>query len=76
MRPISRPKRDLFGIVKPTERGWTELDKVRRRYSTLERKVRSGDFTSDEMDELETLRVQIHARENEAREKWAKSFGT
>jgi hypothetical protein len=67
---------DLFGTLKePDPRGWTELDRVRRRYSMLEKKVRAGDFNSQEMDELETLRVQIYARENEAREKWAKSFG-
>jgi len=66
---------DLFGPRKKTPRGWTELDKIRRRVLFLEKKIWSGEFTTSEMDELTTLQVQIKARENEAREKWAKSFG-
>lgn len=70
------PQGDLFGPKKTrTPRGWTELDRIRRRVSFLEKKVWSGDFTSAQMDELTTLQVQIKARENEAREKWEKSFG-
>ena len=72
-----KPKQqDLFGKTKKTERGWTELDKIRRRVAFLEKKVWSGEFTTQEMDELTTLQVQIKAREKEAREKWAKSFGS
>lgn len=66
---------DLFGKKKRTTRGWTELDKIRRRVSYLEKKVFSGDFTSAQMDELATLQVQIKFREKEAKEKWEKSFG-
>jgi hypothetical protein len=74
---MARPKqRDLFGAVRETPRGWTELDRVRRRYAVLERKVSTGDFTSAEMEEFGTLRAQIALRETEAREKWAKSFGS
>lgn len=66
---------DLFGKKERTPRGWTELDKIRRRVSFLEKKVWSGEFTSAQMDELTTLQVQIKLREKEAREKWEKSFG-
>jgi hypothetical protein len=68
-------KSDLFGPVRETPRGWTELDRVRRRYAVLERKIAAGDFNSAEAEEFGTLRAQIVLRETEASEKWAKSFG-
>ena len=72
---MAKLKKDLFGVVVRTDRGWTELDKVRRRFSTLEKKVYSGEFNADEMEEFVMLRAQIEIREKEAREAWAKSFG-
>lgn len=66
---------DLFGKKARTPRGWTELDKLRRRFATLEKKVLAGDFTSEEREEHSALAVQIKLRENEARVKWEKSFG-
>jgi|KBSSwiStaDraftv2_1062776.scaffolds.fasta_scaffold03148_31 hypothetical protein len=65
---------DLFGKKARTPRGWTELDKIRRRYATLEKKVAAGDYTSEEREEHSALGVQIKLRENEAREKWERSF--
>ncbi len=67
---------DLFGKArKRTPRGWTELDKLRRRYTALEKKIKSGDYKSDELEELENLKAKIVLRENEARAKWERSFG-
>jgi hypothetical protein len=66
---------DLFGPKKRTPRGWTELDKLRRRFAILEKRVASGEFSSNEMEELSNLRAQITLRENEAKAKWEKSFG-
>lgn len=65
---------DLFGPKRPTPRGWTELDKIRRRFSFLEKKIHSGEFSSSEMEEFSTLQAQIRVRESEAKEKWDKSF--
>jgi hypothetical protein len=65
---------DLFGKPVPTQRGWTELDAIRRRYAVLLRKVNNGEYSSAEMEEYNTIRVQIKFRENEAREKWERSF--
>jgi hypothetical protein len=76
MKKSACTRSDLFGVVRLTPRGWTELDRIRRRYSALEKKVHSGDFNSAEMEEFGTLRAQIILREIEAREKWAKSFGS
>ena len=65
---------DLFGKPEPEPRGWTELDKLRRKYAQLERRVLSGDYKADELDEMTRISEEIIKREQEAREKWAKSF--
>lgn len=65
---------DLFGKKQPTPRGWTELDKLRRRFVLLERKIASGEYTASEREEHAALRVQFRLRENEAKEKWERSF--
>jgi hypothetical protein len=65
---------DLFGRVEPTPRGWTELDKLRKRYAQLERRVVSGDYESKDLEDMTRISGQITEREKEAREKWAKSF--
>jgi hypothetical protein len=67
---------DLFGGAdRATPRGWTELDKLRRRYSTLEKKVLLGDYNDREIEEFHRLSSKIIEREREAREAWSKSFG-
>lgn len=68
---------DLFGALAAADnRGWTELDRLRRRYSALERKMETGEYTADEVDEFHRITDEILTREKEAREAWAKSFGS
>jgi hypothetical protein len=67
---------DLFGHPERTPRGWTELDRVRTRYSRLVRKVAEGEATERELEEARRLQDLIVEREKEASRKWAKSFGT
>jgi hypothetical protein len=74
----ARPS-DLFGPLAPRrrgDRGWTELDRIRRRYDRLVRKVACGEASGRELEEARRLQDTIVAREREAREKWAKSFGS
>lgn len=67
---------DLFGPNKTrSPRGWTELDKIRRRYATLDKKIKSGEYSVGDMEEFSNLKAQIAQRENEARAKWERSFG-
>lgn len=71
-------KSDLFGALPPrrkSERGWTELDRIRRRYARLKKLVDDGEASEREMEEAGRLGDLIVVRENEARVKWAKSFG-
>ena len=75
MKKSTYIQRDLFGPPEKTRRGWTELDRIRRRYSVLEKKILAGDFKSFEMEEFHNLSAQIIVREREAREAWLKSFG-
>jgi hypothetical protein len=72
---MKKPKVDLFGDVHPTPRGWTELDRLRRRYGILTDKTFSGEITTKELEEAHRLNREIVLREEEAREKWKKSFG-
>ncbi len=65
---------DLFGKKIRAPRGWTELDKLRRRYALIEKRVKSGDYNSDDLEEFEILKDQIEQRELEAKEKWERSF--
>lgn len=66
---------DMFGSEFPrSPRGWTELDRIRARYSRLVKRVADGEATEREMEEVRRLRDTIVTREKEAREKWAKSF--
>lgn len=67
-------KIDLFGEVVRTPRGWTELDRIRARYSRLVKRVADGEASEREMEEARRLRDVIVTREMEARDKWAKSF--
>jgi hypothetical protein len=69
---------DMFGPLLPKrkrQRGWTELDRIRARYSKLVKRAAEGDATGRELEEVSRLKETIIAREAEAREKWAKSFG-
>jgi hypothetical protein len=68
---------DIFGPLpqrRRGDRGWTELDRIRARYSRLLRKVVDGEATTPQIEEARRLKDTIIARETEAREKWAKSF--
>lgn len=65
---------DLF--KRESDGNWTNLDELRRRYATLDRKISSGDFSSAEMDEFHELSEKIVVKEREAREAWKKSFGS
>jgi len=66
---------DLFGPREKTPRGWTELDKLRRQYATLEKRITQGDYVEKDLSEFHRVGEEIHEREQEARRKWAKSFG-
>lgn len=69
---------DMFGPLpakRKRQRGWTELDKLRRRLERLELKVSSGEYTDKDKEALEKLWILLGERYAEAREKWAKSFG-
>lgn len=68
---------DLFGGTpkKQDERGWTELDELRRRYSSLERRVMKGEYDSKDLEDLNKTSDEIIKREKEANGKWEKSFG-
>jgi hypothetical protein len=68
---MSSPDRE-----KRPDRGWTDLDGIRRRYAALERKVEAGEATGVELEEFSTMKSWIAAREKEARRKWEKSFGS
>lgn len=72
---MDKPKQgNLFGGSSQEPRGWTELDKLRLRYAQLERRVTSGEYKAKDLDELTAISEVIIQREQEAREKWAKSF--
>jgi hypothetical protein len=69
---------DMFGPLLPRRkraRGWTELDRIRTRYAKLSQLVADGEANERQMEEASRLRILIIDRENEARVKWAKSFG-
>ncbi len=69
---------DMFGpipIRRQRQRGWTELDKLRRRLERLEKKVSDGDYTEKDIEALSKLWTLLGERYSEARVKWAKSFG-
>lgn len=66
---------DLFDREKRPDRGWTDLDGIRRKYATLERKIEAGEATGAELEEFSSMKSWIAAREKEARRKWEKSFG-
>ena len=68
------PQGDLFGQKTRTPRGWTELDKLRRRYALVEKRMKSGDYNSEDLEEFELLKQQIEQRELEAKAKWEQSF--
>ncbi len=70
------PQGDLFGKSQPTPRGWTELDKLRRRYASLEKRIVSGEYDAEDADEFHQLKETILEREKEARGKWTQSFGS
>jgi DNA-binding PadR family transcriptional regulator len=73
--PVDLKQGDLFGNEKSrTPRGWTELDRIRKRFDQLERKIKSGDYKDKDLEQLEKLRLLRDKREQEAREAWAKSF--
>lgn len=76
---VERPgPSDLFGAIpqrRKSQRGWTELDRIRRRLQRLEARLSAGDYKDGDLDAIVELRQQIVERETEAREKWAKSFG-
>jgi hypothetical protein len=67
---------DLFGPQPRAPRGWTELDKLRRRYGILTDKVMGGEASTKEMEEAHKLAREIVIREEEAMGKWKKSFET
>lgn len=74
---MAKPRQaDLFEYFEPEPRGWTELDRLRKRYAQLERRVLSGDYVAKELEELTRISGEIIEREKEAREKWAKSFNS
>lgn len=69
-------KRDLFGAPTKSTRGWTGLDRIRRRYGRLIGRIADGEASVKEMDDATHMRDLIVAREQEARVKWKKSFGS
>ncbi len=73
-RGAAMPQGDLFGQKARTPRGWTELDKLRRRYAALEKRIKSGDYGSEDLEDFASLTEQIETREKEARDKWDRSF--
>ncbi len=66
----------MFGPFRQSssQRGWTELDKLRRRYAHLERKILTGDYNESEVREFSMIQDRMIHREREAEEKWVKSF--
>lgn len=69
---------DMFGPLLPKrkrERGWTELDRIRARFKRIEERVLSGEYKQDDLETLRRLSSMIVTREEEAKSKWAKSFG-
>lgn len=67
---------DLFGSpLRPDNRGWTELDGLRRQYSSLERRILKGEYDEKDLEQLHEVSEEIIKREKEANEKWTKSFG-
>jgi hypothetical protein len=67
---------DLFGKSQPTPRGWTELDKLRRRYAILEKRIINGEYDEKDVEEFHRIGETIIEREKEARGKWTQSFGS
>jgi hypothetical protein len=61
---------------KRPDRGWTDLDGIRRKYAILERRIAAGEATGAELEEFANMKSWIAEREKEARRKWEKSFGS
>lgn len=67
---------ELFERPKRNRRGWTELDKIRRRIAKLEKRCSDGDATALDMERILKLKELLARREEEAKQKWKNSCGS
>lgn len=60
---------------KRRRRGWTALDRLRRRIERMNQRIARTGGTERDLERRDRLAGQIARREEEAKRKWKRSFG-
>lgn len=72
---VGKQQKDIFGVIEPSPRGWTELDRLQAQVRRLQVKWDGGELSGEQIDEFFALKQTLADRYREAEQKWKKCFG-